>query len=53
MAITEPERIIVSKTMNAGMASCRYAAVWVAVPPYSPIMFQTAQKRLEVFSEKF
>jgi hypothetical protein len=53
MALTEPERIIFSKTMNAGLAPCRYAAVWAAVPPYSPIMFETALKRLEVFSENF
>jgi hypothetical protein len=53
MALTEPERIIFSKTINAGPAPYRYAAVRVAVPPYSPIMFETARKRLEVFPEKF
>jgi len=56
MALTEPERIIFSKTINAGMDAMPlyvYAAIWAAVPPYSPIMFQTAWKRLAVFPEKF
>jgi hypothetical protein len=56
MALTEPERIIFSKTINAGLGAMPlygYAAIWAALPPYSPIMFQTARKRLEVFSENF
>jgi hypothetical protein len=56
MTLTEPERTIFSKTINAGLATMPlygYAAIWAAVPPYTPIMFETAQKRLEVFPKNF
>jgi hypothetical protein len=53
MALTEPERIIFSNTINAGLAPCRHAAFWASVPPSNPIMSKRRGKGLRFLGKIF